>query len=77
MLLLVHDSLDSLIVILCDALVLNNRRTPKKRRTSNKLRTKISVKLISAAALNRGFTVNLFIWIYVNSKIPQVLIQNS
>ena len=44
--------------ILCDALS-NKRRTPNKRRTSNKRRAKISVKLISAAALIRGFTVCL------------------
>ena len=48
---LVRDSLHSINVILCDALVLN------KRYTSNKRCTKVSVKFISATALNRGFTV--------------------
>ena len=43
---LVRDSLHSLNVKFCDALVLNKRRNLSKRRT------KISVKLISAAALN-------------------------
>ena len=51
---LVRDSLHSLNVILSDVPVLNKHWAPSKRRT------KISVKLISAAALKRGFTALVF-----------------
>ena len=57
---LVRNSLHSLNVILSDVPVLNKHWAPSKRRTPNKRRTKISVKLISAAALKRGFTALVF-----------------